>query len=320
MPTAFVLSGGGSLGAVQVGMLRALVERGVRPDLVVGSSVGAINGAWLASRADAAGVAELAEIWRSIGRRDVFPVRPVAGMLGFLGRRNHLVPSPQLERLIRLHLPFGLIEEARVPLHVVATEVTTGREVLLSRGDAAHALLASAAIPGVYPPVHVDGHQLMDAAVVNNTPVSHAVHLGATVVYVLPTGYACALPRAPQSALGMVLQALTLLIERQLMDDIERYESAVELHVIPPLCPLSVSPVDFGRSEYLIDQAYAASVRWLDDRPRLSGQRSLLGFHVHTRPAGDSCVDQEGGSSGERGIDDERGGRRGSEARRTRRR
>lgn len=302
MPTAFVLSGGGSLGAVQVGMLRALVERGVLPDLVVGSSVGAINGAWFAARPDAVGVAQLAGIWKSIGRRDVFPLHPVTGLLGFVGRRNHLVPSPGLERLIRLHLPFRGIEEACVPLYIVATEVTTGREALLSSGNVVCALMASAAIPGVFPPVRIGTHEYMDASVVNNTPVSHAVRLGATIVYVLPTGYACALPETPQSALGMVLQALTLLIERQLMDDIDRYESTVELHVIPPLCPLSVSPVDFGRGEYLIGRAYATSVGWLETGGRLSGQRKLLDFHDHAEPLAASCDVQAGSSSGEHGI------------------
>lgn len=281
MPTAFVLSGGASLGAVQVGMLRAVVERGVLPDLVVGSSVGAINGAWLAGRPDAAGVEALAEVWRSIGRQDIFPMHPLAGLLGFLGRRNHLVPPEGLARLIRRHLPYARIEEARIPLHIVATEVTTGREILLSRGEALPAILASAAIPGVFPPVRIGGHELMDGGVVNNTPISHAVHLGASKVYVLPTGYACDLPATPRSALGMVLQALTLLVAQQLMNDIERYEKEVELRVIPPLCPLAVSPADFGRSQYLIDRAHAASAAWLAKPPPTRGQRELLGFHHH---------------------------------------
>lgn len=284
--TAFVLSGGGSLGAVQVGMLRSLVERKVHPDLIIGSSVGAINGAWFAGRPDAAGVDELARIWGSVGRNDVFPIHPVAGLLGFLGLRSHLVPHGSLEALIRRHLPFKRLEDARLPIHVVATEVTTGEEVLLSRGDAARAVMASAAIPGVYPPVRIGSHDLMDGGVVNNAPISHAVGLGATVVYVLPAGYACALRESPRSALGMALHALTLMIERQLMNDIARYENEVELHVIPPLCPLAVSPTDFGRSRDLIERAHAAAVEWLaEPRPR-HGQEHLLGFHHHASQRG----------------------------------
>lgn len=294
--TAFVLSGGGSLGAVQVGMLHALVERDVRPDLIVGSSVGAINGAWFAGRPDPAGVDELARIWVSVRRHDVFPIHPLAGLVGFLGVRSHLVPHGSLQALIRRHLPFARLEEARLPIHVVATEVTTGEEVLLSRGDAVQAVLASAAIPGVYPPVRIGSHELMDGGVVNNAPISHAVRLGATVVYVLPTGYACALRESPRSALGMALQALTLLIERQLMDDIARYENEVELHVIPPLCPLDVSPADFSHSRDLIERAQAAAVEWLAAPHPRHGQEHLLGLHDHAsqRPAASDVTGRAG--------------------------
>lgn len=281
MSTAFVLSGGASLGAVQVGMLRALLERGVRPDLIVGSSVGAVNGAWLAGRPDLEGVAELAALWSSLRRGDIFPIRPLTGVLALAGHGRHLVPAGGLERLLRRHLPYRRLEDAAVPLHIVATEVMTGRELLLSRGDAVPAILASAAIPGVYAPVRIGSHVLMDGGVVNNAPISHAAHLGATVVYVLPTGYACDLRDAPRSALGMVLHALTLLIERQLMHDIARYESELELHVIPPLCPLAVSPADFGRSASLIERAHAAASDWLAQPRSPRGQSGLLSFHHH---------------------------------------
>jgi len=235
----------------------------------------------LAGRPNATGVEELAAIWQSISRQDVFPVHPLAGLLGFLGQRNHLVPPGGLERLVRRHLPYARIEDAKIPLHLVATEVTTGREVLVSRGEAVRAILASAALPGVFPPVFIGSHELIDGGVVNNTPISHAVHLGATVVYVMPTGYACELSATPRSALGMVLHALTLLIVRQLMDDIERFETVVELHVIPPLCPLSVSPADFGHSHGLTERAYAASAEWLKADPPTQRQRDLLDFHHH---------------------------------------
>jgi NTE family protein len=282
--TAFVLSGGASLGAVQVGMLQALGERGVRPDLIVGSSVGALNGAWLAGHPDPAQIDDLAAIWTSLRRGDIFPMQPLTGLLGIAGRRSHLVPPHGLRRLLERHLNFERIEDAPIPLHVVATEVSTGRELLLSRGDAVPAILGSAAIPGIYPPVRMGRHELIDAGVVNNAPISHAVHLGATTVYVLPTGYACDTRELPRSALGMVLHALTLLIEQQLMHDIERFETRVELHVIPPLCPLEVSPADFGRAAMLIDRSYRAANDWLDQPRELRGQHRLLAFHHHSHP------------------------------------
>src|SRR5688572_7088333 len=135
-------------------MLRAVYERGVRPDLIVGTSVGAVNGAFIASRPQTPGTAcELAEIWRAIGRGDVFPLNPVTGFLGFFGARDHLVPDSGLRGLLEDHLEFERLQEAPIELHVIATDVLSGAEERLSRGNARDAVMASAAIPGVFPPV-----------------------------------------------------------------------------------------------------------------------------------------------------------------------
>ncbi|MGH3637221.1 MAG: patatin-like phospholipase family protein, partial [Mycobacterium sp.] len=196
MTTAFVLSGGASLGSIQVGMLLSLAEGGITPDFIVGTSVGAVNGGWVASRPDAAGISALADVWRSLSRADVFPTRPIVGLLGFLGLRSYLVPNQGLRRLLTGHLEFCRLEDAPIPLHVVATDVLSGHDVLLSSGDACDAIAASSAIPVVFPPVNVNGRDLMDGGVVNNTPLSHAVALGADQIWVLPTGYSCALPES----------------------------------------------------------------------------------------------------------------------------
>ena len=198
MTTAFVLSGGGSLGAIQVGMVLALAEAGIAPDLIVGTSVGALNGGWIASRADTAGVGALADLWLSLSRSDVFPTSLRLGLLGFLGQRQHLVPDSGLRGLLVRHLQFRRLEDAPIPLHVVATDVLSGQDVLLSTGDAVDAISASAAIPAILPPVNIDGRDLVDGGVVNNTPLSHAVALGAKVVWVLPTGYSCAMTESPR--------------------------------------------------------------------------------------------------------------------------
>ncbi len=147
---AFVLSGGGSLGAVQVGMLEALADDGVRPDLLVGTSVGALNAAWIASHPWPQAGEGLARLWRSLRRDDIFPARPVAGVLGLLGRRNFLVPPEHLERLLRQNLPVMQFQDLAIALHVVAAEVLTGLEVLLSNGSIVTALMASSALPGVF--------------------------------------------------------------------------------------------------------------------------------------------------------------------------
>ncbi|HUI48862.1 MAG TPA: patatin-like phospholipase family protein, partial [Acidimicrobiia bacterium] len=122
----------------------------------------------------------------------------------------------------------------------------------------------------------------MDGGVGNNTPISHAVALpGVDEIWVLCAGHACALTEPPPSALAMALHALSLLLHKQLAVDVERYESRVELRVLPPLCPLTVSPVDFSHSEELVERSYAASARWLDEDHAPVGQVVFLGVHDH---------------------------------------
>lgn len=264
MTTAFVLSGGANLGAVQVGMLRALHEADVRPDLLVGASVGAINAAWLAGADPDEGVEELANIWTSLRRSDVFPVRFGMGLAGFLGRRQSLIDAGGLRRLIGSHVRFERLEDAPIPLHVVVTDVLDGRDVALSSGSAVDVITASAAIPGVFAPVVVDGRTYMDGGVVNNAPVSHAVELGADTIYVLATGYACSLAAAPTSALAMTLHAVSLMINRRLSADVDHYLGHADVRVIPPPCPVDVKPGDFSRAEDLIERTYASTVAWLE--------------------------------------------------------
>jgi NTE family protein len=281
MSTALVLAGGGSLGAVQVGMLRALIEADVRFDLVVGTSVGAMNAAWVAGDPTPAGVAALTAIWRGLRRRDVFPPSPWQGLLAAAGRRPSLVTSRGLRDLLERHLPFERLDEPQIGLHVVAVDVQTGRDVLLSTGPAVEAVLASTAIPGVLPPVSIDGRWYIDGGVVNNTPISHAVDLGADTVWVLPAGYPCSLGTLPDSAIGMALQGLTLLVQRRLLAEARYYRELVDLRVVPPLCPVAVSPSDFSRTAELLERSYLSTRRWLD-HPDTGAE--ALAPHEHSTP------------------------------------
>jgi len=281
MPTAFVLSGGASLGSIHVGMLRALADEGITPDLIVGTSVGAVNGGWIASRADAAGIRGLAELWISLSRKDIFPTHPVAGALGMLGRRSHLVSNAGLRRVLADNLQFTRLQDAPIPLHVVATDVISGTDVLLSSGSAVDAIAASAAIPGVFPPVNIDGRDLMDGGVVNNTPVSHAVALGADQVWVLPTGYSCDLPAAPRTPMNMALHAMTIAVNHRLAVDVAHFEQSVDLRVIRPLCPVAISGLDFSQAATLIERSHAETRSWLAANPPSVGQAALLEPHRH---------------------------------------
>jgi len=273
-PVAFVLSGGASLGAVQVGMLRALYERGIVPDLLVATSVGAVNAAFIASRPPEVATAdELADVWCAIRRSDVFPAHPIAGLLGFLGQRNSLVPNSGLRNLLERHVQIRRLEGAPVPLHVVAAEILSGRERRLSYGDAISAVLASAAVPAVLPPVRWGDEELIDGGISNNTPISHALELGAEQVYILSTGYACQLKVPPRGALGMLLHALTLLIQQRLVRDVESFKGRARLVVLPPPCPLDVSPADFSRAAYLIERSLIEARRFLSGSAWWSGYR-----------------------------------------------
>ena len=262
--TALVLSGGGSLGAVQVGMLTALVDAGVGVDLVVGTSVGAVNAGWVAADHGPAGIARLADVWRGLRRETVFPSSAWHGLLAATGRRRGLVPDSGLRSLLVEHLRFERLEDAPTPLHVVAVDVLSGRDVLLSTGSAVEAILASAAVPGVLPPVALGERWFVDGGVVDNCPIGHAVDLGADTVWVLPAGYPCAAASPPTSPVGMALHALTLLVHHRLAADVTRYAPQVELYVAPSLCPLAVSPADFSHADELMASARASTAGWLE--------------------------------------------------------
>jgi NTE family protein len=256
-----VLSGGASLGALQVGMLCALYEHGVVADLLVGTSVGALNAAFVASRPQTPETAdELARVWRRLQREDVFPVNVRALVGGLSGQRDHLVPDRALRRLVEGYVEFADLADAAVPLHVVAYDVIEAREVLLSEGRALDAIAAAAALPGVFPPVPIGRRCLIDGGVVNNTPISHAVDLGAERIYVLPTQERWTpLGRAPGAALDAAIYALGVLVEGRLNADIARYSGEVELIVLPAPNPQQVQPTDFDHSSRLIGQSLHAS-------------------------------------------------------------
>lgn len=261
--TAFVLAGGGSFGAVQVGMLRELVVSGVRADLVVGCSVGAINGVHFAGAPDSDGIARLERIWRGLRRRDIFPLT-FGNVLAALMRRAHLVDPGALRALLERHLPCKALEDAAIPVHVVATSLLAGLAVCFSRGPAIPAILASAAIPAAFPPVRIGDYDYIDGGVASNTPVETARELGATRIVVLPGGFACALASPPSGAVASAMHALNLMIARQMVSDIERIGECIEIAVVPPLCPLDVSPYDFTRAGELIDRAAASTRQWID--------------------------------------------------------
>jgi NTE family protein len=261
--TAFVFAGGGSLGAVQVGMLRELMRHGVSADFVVGSSVGAINASYFASAPNAAGIEKLKKIWCALRRDDVFPVT-LRSVIGLLGRPDNLIDPSNLRRLLERHLPFPNLEDAMIRVHVIATNLG-GTAVCLSSGSAIDAIMASAAIPGAFPPVRIGEDYLMDGAVGSNTPILAAAKLGATRIIAFPAGFACAIHAPPRGAIARTLHAITLLIAHQMVHELKELAGTVDVFTVPNLCPLDISPYDFSRADELIERAADNTRRWIKE-------------------------------------------------------
>jgi NTE family protein len=272
--TAFVLSGGASLGALQVGMLEALYELGITADFLVGASVGALNAAFVASRPQSPQTArELGRVWRDLRREDIFPVSMSALVRGACGRCDHLVPDRELRRLIRKYIEFEDLGEASIPLHLLAFDLTEGRELLLSEGPAVDAVAASASIPGVFPPVAIGKRRLIDGGVVNNTPISHAVELGAERIYVLPTQEPhSGATRVPTGALDAAIQGVHLLVGSRLQADIAKYSEEADLILLPAPNAGCVQPTSFEHSQRLMADARVAA--------RTALRRSAHGAHL----------------------------------------
>lgn len=260
--TAFVFAGGGSFGAIQVGMMHALAAHGISADMVVGSSVGALNGAYYAGDPTLKGVLQLETIWRGLSRHDVFPIT-WRTLLGFIWRGDFLIPHDGIQKLIDDHLPYRNLQDAAVPVHIVTTDIVSGDAVVLSEGPAAQAIIASTAIPGAFAPVRYKDLYLADGAISSNTPIKVAVRKGARRLIILPTGYACATHTPPVGAVANALHALTLLIARQLVSELEDLASDIEYCVVPPLCPLVGSPYDFSRTSDHIERAIRNTEAWL---------------------------------------------------------
>jgi NTE family protein len=218
--TAFVFAGGGSFGAIQVGMLHSLAAHGVAADMVVGCSVGALNGAFYAGDPTLDGVQRLATIWRGLQRHDVFPMS-WRTVLSFLWHRDFLISHDGIRKLIEDHIPYRNLEEAKLPVHIVTTDIVSGDSVVLSEGSTAEAIVASTAIPGAFSPIRYKDYYLADGAISSNTPIQVAVKKGARRLIILPTGHACANQAPPVGAVANALHALTLLIARQLVNELE---------------------------------------------------------------------------------------------------
>jgi NTE family protein len=261
--TAFVLSGGGNQGVAQVGMLRALLERGITPDVVIGTSAGALNGAALATSPTVEKVDQLEAVWLGLRGDEVFPGGALKRAWNILRRDDHLSSSDGLAVVLERATAAGDFADLVVPLRVVTTDLNTGDEILVVAGPTEPALLASAAIPGIFPPVRVHGHLLVDGAVVNLVPISHALAGPTERIFVLdvsdPLG-----DRPIRSPLDVAIRAFA--ISRD-----QRFE--LELQWVPPDVDVVVLPAptddreffDFSGGAEIVAEAYKLAVETLDE-------------------------------------------------------
>ena len=270
---AFVLGGGGLLGAHEVGMLQALLAAGILPDIVVGASVGAINGAVVAADPTSAAVLRLVELWTGIGERDVFGGSLLA-RIGMIARTGtHLHPNEPLRELLRRHLPVARIEDLAVPFQCVAASVEQAGAHWFVRGSVIDAVLASAAVPGLLPPVEIDGEHFFDGGLVNSIPVGRAVALGARTVYVLQVGRIERPLEPPTRPWEVGLVAFEIARRHRFVEEMRALPEGVTVHVLPtgdtPRSDLSqLRYRDFSQVVERIAQAYEASAAYLAERVR----------------------------------------------------
>ncbi|MFJ9908774.1 patatin-like phospholipase family protein [Streptomyces sp. NPDC101152] len=270
---AFVLGGGGALGAYEVGMLKALLEARVMPDLVVGTSVGAINGVVVAADPTPAAIEHLAGLWSGLGHAGVFS----GSLLGRLGTAfrsgTHLHSDGPLRDLLKAHLPVERLEDLAVPFQCVASSIERAAEHWFVQGPLADAVLASCAVPGLLPPVRVGDEHFVDGGLVNSIPVGRAVTLGAREIYVLQVGRIESPLRPPRLPWQVAMVAFEIARRHRFARDMADLPPDVTVHVLPSGAPTGnpggtlqqLRYKTFGQTAERVERAYDASCHYLSD-------------------------------------------------------
>ena len=268
--TAWVLGGGGVHGAVEVGMLRALVERGLRPDLVLGTSIGALNGALYAADPDSA-VDRLTALWTDFATHSPFE-GSLFEQAGTIARNwTHLHGNHRLRRLILQQLPVRTFEELEVPFACVAASIEDAGARWFDHGDLIEPLLATTAVPGLLPPVEIDGRHHLDGGLVDSIPVDRAVELGATCIMVLQVGRVEQALVPPTKPWEVAAVAFEIARRHRFNEVLAKLPPGVEVHVLPvgneAAAPTGIAQLRYrtiGDVGERIDAAYRASVAYLD--------------------------------------------------------
>ncbi|MGH2784014.1 MAG: patatin-like phospholipase family protein [Actinomycetota bacterium] len=266
---AFVLGGGGHNGAAEVGMLRALLERDIVPDLIVGTSVGALNGSAVAYSPTLDSVERLREVWLTLDDVRIFGGSIFAGAANLVRSRTHMHSNKPLRELLERLLPAARFEDLAVHFECVAASIERASEHWFSEGPLVDAILASAAVPAVLPPVRISGEHFVDGGIVNSIPISRAVELGAGEIYVLQVGRVEAPLSPPRTPLQVGLIAFEIARRHRFARDLASLPTGVTAHVLPtgePKTPklTQLNYRDFRAIARRIDRAHRATTAYLD--------------------------------------------------------
>ncbi len=259
-PVAFVLAGGASYGAVQVGQIRALAKTDLSPDMVVGTSVGALNGTIVAEDPESA-PDRLAALWSSVVREDVFgKTLPTAYRLA--SRQGSAIDNKALQSFIERATSARNFTDLKVPHTAVATDFDTGEAVAIREGELISAVLASAAIPAVFPVIERDGRRLVDGGVVANVPISVAAAQGAQTIVVLDCGFTVVAPQKESTMRSSLVRMAAIMASQQVRRDLEKVRDRTVLY-LPGPWPIRTRPDDFRKSQSLAGDAFELSMEWL---------------------------------------------------------
>jgi len=264
----FILSGGGTLGSIQVGMLQALLEADIRPDVLVGTSIGSVNAAFLAADPSPERVEALRQLWHGVRSRDLFSLNPLR-MGHALLRRGSLFPSEKWRAFLTKNLPYDRIEDAAVALRIIATDFEDGSPVVLDSGPVVDAVLASTCLPGIFPPQRIGDHLYLDGVLSEPVPLKPAVDAGADTLYVLAVSHASPTPDA-QSPGAILRHALTiLLIPRVRLDALHLPDGCPDLKIVQiPSVGAQVALWDMSSQDDLMQRSYEKAADFLADRAR----------------------------------------------------
>lgn len=245
-------------------MVRALYDAGVVPDLLVGTSVGAMNAAYLGLHPGAEGVAMLARLWGTLRRRDLVRLHPAQVVAALSGRAAALFDRSGLERALAAQFGPARLEDLALPVAVVAANVTTGEPAVLRRGPLLEAVLASSAMPGLFTPVAWEGRLLMDGSVAADVPLAESQELGADEVWVLTTAPS-AVVGPPRGALELAIHAFSVVTGAASTAQLALARQQGVVHVLP--APVAKAPdlFDMSHSRPLIEEAYQTTMTWLKD-------------------------------------------------------